>query len=247
VNLHVKKKPFNYKILRTEKFPTDVNEAYEHTLRQEDLPDDMIYASLDPLSRFQFRPTTKTDLLFQQWFVTSVGGNASDLGMLFEAAIACHALLRESYYNCKGQQTLRWNGGSGASWQDLICIKCECMYEVKTKADMEKVSKSFYHNEISGGSFSSFWKVNNSKRRNQKMFLVILPKTSTLNRIRQRVYPVQIAEIAHVLPRACLNTFNERISKTSGMRLKSTIFMKGAQARWFDFPEYERHQGASIR
>ena len=241
MNLHVKKKPFNYKILRTEKFPTDVNEAYEHILRHEDLPDDMIYASLDPLSRFQFRPTTKTDLLFQQWFVTSVGGNASDLEMLFEAAIACHALLRESYYNCKGQQTLRWNGGSGASWQDLICIKCECMYEVKTKADMEKVSKSFYHNEISGGSFSSFWKLNNSKRPGQKMFLVILPRTSTLNRRKgQRGYPVHIAEIAHVLPQAYINTFNETMSKTSGMRFKSTIFVKeGTQARWFDLPVFD--------
>eukprot|EP00979_Chaetoceros_neogracilis_P002889 scaffold479_cov123-Chaetoceros_neogracile.AAC.1 len=280
VNLHVKKKPFNYKIMRTENFPTDMNEAYEHILRQEDLPDDKIYAhidtlemegflnpfwrrydrrlkfmtyertpeyhdftnaSLDPLKRFQFRPTTKTDLLFKRWFVTEAGGNASDLGMVFETAIACHALQYESCYNCEGQNTLRWNGGSGASWQDLICVMCECMYEVKTKANMEKVSKSFDRNRISGGSFSSFWKLNNSKRPGQKMFLVILPRTSTLNRRKgQRGYPVHIAEIAHVLPQAYINTFNETMSKTSGMRFKSTISVKeGTQARWFDLPLFD--------
>jgi len=278
VNLHVKEKPFSYRTMKAEKFPTDMNEAYEHILRQEDVPY-KIYAhtdilemegflnpfwrrydrmaklmryertpqyrgftsaSLNPLNRFQFRPTTKTDLFFKRWFVTEVGGTASDLGMLFETAIACHALHHESCYNCKCQNTLRWNGGSGASWQDLICTECECMYEVKTKADMEKVSKSFRHNRISGGSFLSFWAVNNSKRPDQKMFLVILPRTSTLNRKRQEVYPVQIAEIAYVLPQACLDTFNETKSKSSGMRFKSTIIVKGTQARWFDLPLFEK-------
>jgi len=71
VNLHVKKKPFNYKILRTEKFPTDMNEAYEHILRQENVPDDKIYAHTNTLEmegflnpfwrRYEIRPTVKMD------------------------------------------------------------------------------------------------------------------------------------------------------------------------------------------
>ncbi|KAL7545788.1 hypothetical protein ACHAWF_009135 [Thalassiosira exigua] len=212
--------PINYAKLNADGFPENYKDAYEHVLRDDDVPSGCYLISSDRLkaggpyppyrrwydrisgevvdyklrkefkvfpsdqiesmTRFQFRKPTPEEILFERWFVD--GNDAADEGVLFEAILACHALQSESCYNCKCK-TLRWNGGGAASWQDLVCInpKCRATYEIKTKADLEKVEKAFQHNNINGGSFSAWCQLRSSKQAGQKAYIAILPRTFTVN------------------------------------------------------------------
>ena len=99
-------------------------------------------------------------MFHDRWlFFDEEDGTGGDLGLLYEITLACHALQHEVCFNCKCRNALRWNGGSSISWQDLVCIACGCMYEVKTKADMQMVDNCFrYHKGtgVPGGSFLGF-------------------------------------------------------------------------------------------
>lgn len=186
---------------------------------------------LDPLDRFYFDSTTKEDFFFRCWFV---GDDASSLGGLFEAVVACHALENEACYNCHYRKALRWNGGGRAAWQDMVCTNCFATYEIKTKAGAEKVEAAFRFNNIQGGSFSAWCRLVNSKRPGQKRYLVVLPRTSTFNRKRERIYPVTIAEIEKVLPTIYPGSFDPNLRS---VRFKSTISVKlNTKAKWFNLP-----------
>ncbi|KAL7524794.1 hypothetical protein ACHAWF_001090 [Thalassiosira exigua] len=151
-------------------------------------------SQLEPMTRFQFRQTAIEKLLFERWFI---GGNeAAEEGVLFEAILACHALQSESCFNCKCRNALRWNGGGAASWQDIVCIKCKATYEIKTKADQEKVEKAFKYNNINGGSFSAWCELRNSKQTTQKTYLVVLPRKFTFNRKLEKGEFIDMMEIA---------------------------------------------------
>ena len=66
-------------------------------------------------------------------------------------------------------------------------------YEVKTKATTERVENAFKHNNILGGSYYRWFKLNNEKLQpEQKRFLVVLPRLATFNRRMLKVYPVHI-------------------------------------------------------
>ncbi|GFH55984.1 hypothetical protein CTEN210_12460 [Chaetoceros tenuissimus] len=182
---------------------------------------------LDPLYRFTFRKIPKEQNLFRRWFVDD-NQDAKD-GNLFEAIVACHALPHESCYNCKGRNVLRWNGGDGSSWQDIVCVSCKCVYEVKTKANIEKVDEALRRNKISGGSFSRWCKLKNVTQMNKKSFLLFYHESYS-----KKVFPVQIAEISYVLPSIWPGTFNRLRSLVT---LKSTISVKpNTRAKWFDIP-----------
>ena len=56
------------------------------------------------------------------------------------------------------------------------------MYEVKTKANMEKVESALKWNNIQGGSFLSWCELMNSLHPSKKKYLVILPRKFTINR-----------------------------------------------------------------
>ena len=148
--------------------------------------------------------------------------------------------------NCKGRNSLRWYGGSNSSWQDLICTACHSMYEVKSKATMEKVESTFKYNKISAGSFERFCSLYNSpKNPNQKMFLVVLPRSDTLNRRREVVHPVYVAEIDTAKPKLCESSFN---NKRTSMSLKTNVSLKlHTKARWFDLPPPEFVDIGSIK
>lgn len=195
---------------------------------------------LDPLDRFTFDIISKEECLFQEWFVVDDENDASHLGLFFETLLACHALQHETCYNCKYQNALRWNGGGSSSWQDLVCVICKSTYEVKTKANTERVENAFKWNAISGGSFSRWCQLNNEKRQpDQKRYLVVLPRTPTFNRQLNKVYPVQIAEISAVLPSLYPGSFDPT---KRPIRFKSTISVKiKTKAKWFDLPStYEK-------
>ena len=148
-------------------------------------------SELHPLQRYKFHIMTKPKFCFNRWFFYD--DKDSDLGILFESWFSCHALQHESCFNCKGRNSLRWYGGSKSSWQDLICTACHSTYEVQSKATMEKVESTFNYNNISAGSFERF--CSRPKKPNQKIFLVVLSRSNTLNRTREVIHPVYVAEI----------------------------------------------------
>jgi hypothetical protein len=187
----------NYQAISALKFPKNYNDAYQHVLRNEDMPDIVgtysdklesegyepyfrrfdqrtgnfngytlkqefkayLPSQLDPLNRFTFNRCSKEEKLFNEWFLAD---DDSMDGLVFEAVLACHALQAESCHNCKYKNALRWNGGSGSSWQDLVCTNCEATYEIKTKATIEKVETALRY-KIQGGSFSAWCELKNSK------------------------------------------------------------------------------------
>ena len=77
---------------------------------------------LDPMYRWKFNLTSLEELLFMRWFVDD--DFASSIGIFMEALVACHARYCEACYKCKFRKSLRWNGGAGSSWQDMICTNC---------------------------------------------------------------------------------------------------------------------------
>jgi hypothetical protein len=191
---------------------------------------------LDPLERFTFQEVSKEESFFQEWFIIDDENDASHLGLFYEAFLACHALQHAQCFSCKYSKSLRWNGGGTSSWQDLVCITCNSTYEVKTKANMERVEKAFKFNNIPGGSFSNWCLLANSNIRSapdQKRFLVVLPRAPTFNRQLKKVYPVQIAEISMILPALFPGSFHPN----RPIRFKSKISVKlNTRAKWFDLP-----------
>lgn len=128
---------------------------------------------LDPLNRFRFEPVSNAELFFHRWFAS---GNASRLGVFMEAAIACHAIHNEACFNCKCRRTLRWKGGRGNAWQDLVCTECQAIYEVKTKETRDHIQKALKYNQIPGGSFRDASRLESSRPVQHKRFLVLLPR-----------------------------------------------------------------------
>mmetsp|Transcript_20503 Transcript_20503/g.31110 ORF Transcript_20503/g.31110 Transcript_20503/m.31110 type:complete len:425 (-) Transcript_20503:553-1827(-) len=188
---------------------------------------------IDPLRRYSFEQIPKSDYFYQRWFIDE---RENDLGTFLEAWGACHAIQKEPCFNCGCTDSLRWNGGSGSSWQDIVCIKCGAMYEVKTKASMDKIRSEYYFNNLSSGSFNNYCKIAESRRRDQKMFLVLFPREHTLDKVSglKRVHPGLITEIANVKPKLFEGSFNP---SAETIRFKSRTQMKlHTRDTWFELP-----------
>ena len=170
------------------------------------------------------------------------------MGTFLEACWACHAIQEESCFNCNSRNSLRWSGGFGSSWQDLVCVECRCMYELKTKASMEKIESTYRHNNINSGSFAAYCDIERARSvddpnghkhkinsgRRPKMFLVLLPREFTFDRNRQKIHPVFIAEIDAIQPKLSEKNFDtdsERISFKS----RTTMNLR-SKKKWFDLP-----------
>lgn len=95
-------------------------EVYDYRIRDEYKR--FTSKQLDPLCRWEFNLMSLEENLFVSWFVDV--NDASKIGILMEALVACHALASEACYNCKFRKSLRWNGGANASWRDMICTNC---------------------------------------------------------------------------------------------------------------------------
>ena len=192
---------------------------------------------LNPFNRFTYKELSKEEIFFCNWFVND--DEDSYRGLFMEAFLACHAIQNETCYSCKCNG-LRWNGGGNSSWQDLFCIVCKSTYEVKTKATTERVENAFKHNNILGGSYYRWFKLNNEKLKpEQKRFLVLLPRLATFNRRMLKVYPVHIEDIASVLPNLCPGSFN--LDKND-IKFKSRVSIKmNTKAKWFDLPSTDEY------
>lgn len=191
---------------------------------------------LDPFRRFWFYPCSESMYWYNRWFESTLD---ADAGTIFEARFACYALQHQTCYSCHCRKSLRWCGGSKASWQDLVCIVCKSTYELKTKANMEKIEQNFDRNSIRGGSYSRYCELRNSGKKgpDEKMFLVMLPREYTINRNREKCHPVFIAEVDTVLPQLGPTSFHPDIKP---MRLASKVSVKMLTKRhWFDLPKTE--------
>lgn len=259
----------NFRALRDDEFPTEINAAYEHFLRYEDviMPlfsyedkldmdarepyfrwfntktrnieyrlkpkfQGMPTQDLDPLNRFQFEEMSNDELFFSKWIVDS--GNRIEIGeKLMKAYLTCHVLQHEACFYCNFKRSLRWNSNSTASWQDLICLKCNAIYKVKTKATIKDVESAFRYNTFGGGSFEAFCRIRSSQQQ-PKMFLVILPRKSIANDKQNNVYPVNVAEITKGVPKLYHGAFNKRLPS---IRFKTTISVDSStKKKWFDLP-----------
>eukprot|EP00979_Chaetoceros_neogracilis_P009911 scaffold2293_cov248-Chaetoceros_neogracile.AAC.2 len=185
---------------------------------------------LDPLKRFHFEEMSITDHFFSKWLVDS--GNNTEIGeKLMTAYLTCHVLQHEKCFHCNSKKSLRWNGNFKASWKDFVCLKCNVMYKVKTKASQKDVETAFRSNSFGGGSFQQFCEIRNSQA---KLFLVILPRRSIVNGKQNSVYPVNVAEIMNGVPQLYHGTFNKRLPS---LRFKTMVSVyPGTQKKWFDLP-----------
>lgn len=103
---------------------------------------------LSPYHRFHYRCVASTaSFIFQQWYDGSTPDtlSASAEGLVLEALVSCHLVYKMDCTVCNKQDTLRWNGGGGASsaWSDVVCVGCHTYYEIKTKRDPTAIEKNW--------------------------------------------------------------------------------------------------------
>jgi transposase-like protein len=201
---------------------------------------------LDPMQPLkEYRKPSPAEFWFHRWIAGDVDAG---LGTVYEAILAAHALKNESCFHCKRLNCLRWGGSQGA-WLDLICTKCHSTFEVKTKASRDKMTEEFERNSISGGSFRHFWRHQNAIRStDQKMYLVVLPRSLDVGRSGNQFCPVSCMEIDYVLPCLSSSCFRppkpppgltrEEREKYDEVYLESRITVKPlTKKKWFDLPK----------
>ena len=110
---------------------------------------------------------------------------------------------------------------------------------------MEKIESTYYHNNLSSGSFYAYLEIERSRRvsvdKNKinsgvepKMFVVMLPRNFTFNRQRKKVHPVFIAEIDAIKPKLSEMNFDPDW-KTISFKSR-TIMNLHSKTKWFDLP-----------
>ena len=123
---------------------------------------------------------------------------------------------------------------------------------------MEKCESEYESTWIRGGSYLNYWKHRNAiEDKNQKMFLVILPRQWTVNRSGKNVRPVTCQEIDHVLPLVKPSCFRPiklpklppHVKSTSKQRERYKILPLGTKVKlkkasrdeihWFSLEKWE--------
>ena len=195
---------------------------------------------LDPLARFSEKLCTKKELFLDRWINQDSGEGVQ--GHIIEAIVVSHAIYNEACYNCKARKALRWNGGPGAPWTDMECIRCESAYEIKSKRDMEAISKSS-DGYIQGGCYAGFHNLHGQSRKyGWKHYLVLVSRMKSFALFPDKgpgfhqCRTVQIAEIKAVLPRLQPSCFIDGVYKDRRMTIKSEIKTKTSPITWFKIP-----------
>jgi hypothetical protein len=97
---------------------------------------------------------------------------------------------------CESKSCLRWIGGlNGLAWGDVVCVECKALYEIKSKATIDKVHKClFQYNSVQCGSFLNFAE----HRRLGKKYLVIVSRQPGQND-NHPIYGLEIETVAPTL------------------------------------------------
>eukprot|EP00979_Chaetoceros_neogracilis_P015351 scaffold5740_cov165-Chaetoceros_neogracile.AAC.1 len=143
-------------------------------------------------------------------------------------------------------------GGYATSWKDIVCIKCDSSYEIKSKASTEKIEKAIKYNNIQGGSFKRFHRLRREKEGNKdaKHYLVLVSRAPTEIICASATYPrtawqVDLAEIDTVLPALRDVSFTR---PAGDIVMKASIKVKeGTRKVWFRIPFVEIDQRGIAR
>jgi hypothetical protein len=143
-------------------------------------------------------------------------------------------------------------GGYATSWSDIVCIKCDSSYEIKSKASTEKIEKAIRYNNIQGGSFKRFHRLRREEEGNEdaKHYLVLVSRAPSEIICASVACPrtswqVDLAEIDTVLPALRDASFTR---PAGGVELKSSIKIKeGTRKVWFRIPFVEIDQRGIAR
>jgi hypothetical protein len=157
--------------------------------------------ALNPFRRFTYQMFHSAPAYFgAQWHSQP----ASFAGQVWEAVVS-HWMEHSGSaccFHCGQQRCLRWIGGRhGLAWGDVVCIECKSLYEIKSKATIEKVHKClFEYNQVTGGSFLHYAK----HRRLGKKYLVVVSRQPGKN----GSYPIYGVEIETVTPQLTDKSFD---------------------------------------
>jgi len=186
-------------------------------------------SELDPFRRF-----ARLDLPWhEQRWVHFQDADAAG-GHVMEALVACQLVHHEACKSCFARNGLRYNGGSdeASSWADVVCVRCHATYEIKSKADNQKLENCWKYG-YPGGSFRTYAAL----EPNGKRFLVVVSRQPSIGRTEDKHYPVTLAEIDHVVPRLTDWSFVASTKEGSGVPLRTIIKPNlSTRKRWCDLP-----------
>jgi hypothetical protein len=209
-------------------------------------------SKLNPFKRFSSIEMGKKEYYERFFFTTEESIRLA--GLVFEAITASYAIhnLNTCCASCNCSESLRWMGGYGTSWKDIVCIKCDSSYEIKSKASNEKIEKVIRYNNIQGGSFKRFHRLRREKEgiEDAKHYLVLVSRAPSeiicaSVACPRTAWQVDLAEIDTVLPALRDVSFTR---PAGDVVLKSSIKIKeGTRKLWFRIPFVEIDQRGIAR
>ena len=174
---------------------------------------------LDPVKRFTSVQYTPSEWYFKLW---------SDplclAGHVFEAMVSHHVTKNMACYNCRHQNSLRWNGGldSSSAWADMVCIHCWSLYEIKSKESDDHIYGIIQKRKLHAGSFRPFYK---NQTATGKAYLILVSLTPGHTKKHQTPsHLATIHEIAAVYPVLCPESFLTDVPGRS--RIRAEVHLK---------------------
>lgn len=181
---------------------------------------------LDPFSRFSYRDQSLKEMVSEDWSTSDSLG-----GRVFEALVACHIIHSKACKSCFCKNVLRYNGGLDevCSWSDIVCIKCNATYEIKSKKDPEAIQKSFQYG-FRGGSFRTFAQFEQIGER----YLIVVSRAPVAVCAESGAicHPVTVAKIDYVIPQISCDSFDP---KSTNIPLRTIIKLQG-RSQWCNLP-----------
>ncbi|GMI31440.1 hypothetical protein TeGR_g8915 [Tetraparma gracilis] len=182
--------------------------------------------SLDPRERF-YREPCSVVAAAKGWITETEGLQlevqvAHSLGRQRKACLACHKV------------ALRWGGGAGGSWRDVVCGACGALYEVKAKNKVVGIQEGA---KVDGGSL---WTLLGLKRDVPKFMVIVRRANEAGGEDAHKVF-VARHKVGEVGVRFCHKIFSQK-GKMSFKTIASLERVQGlgpVLTPWFDMKARE--------
>ena len=198
-------------------YVSSVSDNEKSRILKMDFNKDSLKEFLDPTQRFSLKTVSKKDHLIQSF---TDNKNCLD-GYVFELMFAHY--LQHKNVQCKSckSQTLRWNGGSGYPWMDVVCTTCNSTYEIKSKNNIDIAFRALKESTLEGGCFPSFQNIcaKYSTDKMAKQYVIVVSRT--LSTGSYPAYQSMIAMIRKVYP--IINT--KSFADLDNFKFKSKIIV----------------------
>ena len=201
----------------------NVSNGNETIRTLKDIFDDPSYQKyLDPRKRFSIHTQSKNENLLQSF---TQDDNCLD-GYIFELMVAQFAQDQNVLCRSCKNPTLRWNGGSGYPWMDLVCTNCKSTYEIKSKKSLDSVSENLRKGKIEGGCFASFINLRSyySTQEDARQYVIVVSRTPSEGSYPS--YNSVCGKIHNVYPIINTKSFGDM----DMLRFKSKIIVKRCNA-----------------